>query len=183
MTLENILKAGIVMMALFIASYLVYDKVGNKKAINESGKLAYIPRFKFPRIGESGQFSRTDLRGGKTVVVYFSPDCEHCQALGADIGMNLSILRDIDFVFVTRLDEADAIRYAKKCNIWREKNFYFGLDVDAAFYGYFGEMFIPSAYVFNEQGKLLQILHQNALVLDILDVYAGKVSDKNKGTR
>ncbi|MFN3529745.1 MAG: TlpA family protein disulfide reductase [Bacteroidia bacterium] len=183
MTLEKILKAGILLIALFIGVYMVYSRMGNEKAINEAGRLERLPRFKFPKIAEAGFVSRADLRSGKTVVVYFSPDCEHCQALGADIGMNLTMLRDIDFVFVTRMEEADAIRYAKKCNIWGEKHFYFGLDMDAAFYGYFGEMFIPSAYVFDEKGKLLQILHQNAMVRDILDVYAGKPSDKNKGTR
>lgn len=181
MTLEKILKYSIVAVAIFIVGYLAYDQL--QPETPSSGKLEKLPKFSFPQIGAKGDISRSDLRGGKTVVLYFSPDCEHCRALGKDIGRQLGRLRDIDFVFITRFDEADAVTYARELKLWEQPNIYFGLDMKAAFYGYFGEMFIPSAYVFDTEGRLLQTLHQNAEVQDILDVYAGKRSDKNKATR
>lgn len=183
MSIEKILKGAIGLVAVFILSYLAYQKMQPRKNLAEQTVLTDLPRFKFPRIGVSGEISRGDLRKGKTVVVYFSPNCDHCQQLGADIGMQYSQLTDIDFVFVTRLDEADAIVFAQKCNIWEKPNILFGLDVDAAFYAYFGDMFIPSSYIFDEKGNFLQSVHQKAMVKDILDVYAGKPSDKNKSTR
>lgn len=181
MTLEKILKYSIVAVALFIVGYLAYDQL--KPEPMAEGKLEKLPKFSFPLIGGKGEISKSDLRGGKTVVLYFSPNCEHCRTLGADIGRNLGRLRDIDFVFVTRFDEADAVAYAREFKLWEQPHVYFGLDMDATFYGYFGEMYVPSTYVFTEDGKLLQSLYQNAMVADILDVYAGKRSDKNKGTR
>ncbi|MBA4303471.1 MAG: hypothetical protein C0424_04525 [Sphingobacteriaceae bacterium] len=181
MNLEKILKYSIVAVALFIVGYLAYEQL--KPAASTPGRLTELPKFSFPQMGSKGDVERSDLRGGKTVVLYFSPDCEHCRALGKDIGMQLGRLRDIDFVFITRFDEADAVTYAREFKLWEQPNVYFGLDMNAAFYSYFGEMFIPSAYVFDAEGQLLQTLHQNAEVQDILDVYAGKRSDKNKGTR
>ncbi|MDP2187804.1 MAG: hypothetical protein Q8J69_03880 [Sphingobacteriaceae bacterium] len=183
MTIEKILKGSIALVAIFILGYVIYQKINPETGIGEKGQLEKLPRFKFPKIGGTGNISKSDLRSAKTVVLYFSPDCEHCQALGADIGRQLEQLQDIDFVFVTRFDEADAIRYAQKANLWEKPNIHFGLDVDAAFYGYFGEMFIPSAYIFNAKGKFLQSVHQNAMVKDILDVLEGIPSDKNKSTR
>jgi peroxiredoxin len=181
MTLEKILKYSIAAVALFIVGYLAYQQLKPEPTL--PGKLEKLPKFSFLQIGSKGEISRSDLRGGKTVVLYFSPDCEHCRALGEDIGRQLGRLRDIDFVFVTRFDEGDAIAYARDFGLWEQPNMYFGLDMNASFYNYFGEMYVPSTYVFNEDGKLLQVLYQNTMVSDILDVLAGKVSDKNKGTR
>jgi hypothetical protein len=183
MTIEKILKGSIALVAVFILSYVVYQRITPESGVDSKGKLEQLPKFKFPKAGGTGNISKSDLRWGKTVVLYFSPDCEHCQALGADIGRQLGQLKDIDFVFVSRFDEADVIKYAQKANLWDKPNIYFGLDVDAAFYGYFGEMFIPSAYIFNEKGKFLQSVHQNTMVKDLLDVLEGKPSDKNKSTR
>lgn len=181
MTLEKILKYSIAAVALFIVGYMAYQQLKPEPTL--PGKLQKLPKFSFLQIGSKGEISRSDLRGGKTVVLYFSPDCEHCRALGEDIGRQLGRLRDIDFVFVTRFDEGDAIAYARDFGLWEQPNMYFGLDMNASFYNYFGEMYVPSTYVFNEDGKLLQVLYQNTMVSDILDVLAGKVSDKNKGTR
>lgn len=181
MTLEKILKYSIAAVALFIVGYLAYQQLKPEPTL--PGKLEKLPKFSFLQIGSKGEISRSDLRGGKTVVLYFSPDCEHCRALGEDIGRQLGRLRDIDFVFVTRFDEGAAIAYARDFGLWEQPNMYFGLDMNASFYNYFGEMYVPSTYVFNEDGKLLQVLYQNTMVSDILDVLAGKVSDKNKGTR
>lgn len=183
MTIEKILKGSIALVAVFILSYLIYQKMNPATGVDAKGRLEKLPNFRFPKVGGTGNISKSDLRSGKTVVLYFSPDCEHCQALGADIGRQLAQLQDIDFMFVTRFDEADVINYAQKANLWEQSNVYFGLDVDAAFYGYFGEMFIPSAYVFNQKGKFLQSVHQNAMVKDILDVLEGIPSDKNRSTR
>lgn len=183
MSIEKMLKVAIGLVAFFILSYLIYQKMQPKSQPTEQTVLEKLPHFKFPQIGAQGTVSHRDLRKGKTVVVYFSPNCEHCQQLGADIGMQLDQLTEIDFVFITRMDEADAIDFAQKCNIWEKPNIHFGLDVDAAFYNYFGDMFIPSSYIFDEKGRFLQSVHQKAMVKDILDVYAGKPSDKNKSTR
>lgn len=181
MTLEKILKYSIVAVAIFIVGYLVYDRF--KPEPSRQGKLYELPDFSFPRIGAKGEISRSDLKTGKTVVLYFSPNCEHCRALGEDIGRQMGRLRDIEFVFVTRFDEAEAVTFAKSFGLWEQPNVHFGLDLDAKFYQFFGEMYVPSAYVFNEEGDLLQVLYQNTLVSDLLDVFAGKRSDKNKGTR
>lgn len=183
MTLEKILKGSIGLVAVFIIGYLIYQKINPVSTATETGRLEKLPKFKFPKIGGNGSISKSDLRSGKTVVLYFSPDCEHCQALGADIGKQLDRLADIDFVFVTRFDEADAILFAQKNQLWEKPNVFFGADVDAAFYGYFGEMFIPSAYIFDAKGYFLQSVHQNAMVSDILNVLAGIPSDKNRSTR
>lgn len=181
MSLEKILKYAIIAVSLFIVGYLAYQQFKPEEVV--TGRLSTLPNFSFPRIGSKGEISRSDLRGGKTVILYFSPNCEHCRALGTDIGKELGRLRDIDFVFITRFDEADAVTFAREFKLWEQPNVHFGLDINAAFYGFFGEMYVPSAYVFNQDGELMQTLYQNTMVKDILDVYAGKRSDKNKGTR
>lgn len=124
MTLEKILKYSIAAVALFIVGYLAYQQLKPEPTL--PGKLEKLPKFSFLQIGSKGEISRSDLRGGKTVVLYFSPDCEHCRALGEDIGRQLGRLRDIDFVFVTRFDEGDAIAYARDFGLWEQPNMYFG---------------------------------------------------------
>ncbi len=180
--MERFLKAGIAILAVFVVGYLLYSQFF-KTDRPEIGNGQTLPDFSFLRMGGKGEVERGDLRGGKTVVVYFSPNCSHCQKLAADLGPRLPYMKDIDFVWITRFDEGEAIQFAKSNNLYEQPNVYFGLDQDAKFYAYFGDMFIPSTYVYDEDGKLLQQLNQDAMVSDIMTVYGGGVSDKFRKTR
>src|SRR5690606_24432983 len=109
-------------------------------------------------------------------------NCSHCQTLAADLGGKADYLKEVSFVWITRFDESEALQFLKSNNLWGKSNIYAGIDQDARFYRYFGDMFIPSIYIY-EKGELLQQLNQDATVRDIMTVYAGGVSDKLRKTR
>jgi len=180
--MERFLKAGILILAVFVVSYLVYSQFF-KTTQPKIGDGTQLPEFSFMKMGGSGTLERGDLENDKVVVVYFSPNCSHCQQLASDLGTKIDYLPEIDFVWITRFDEGEAIQFAKSTQLWGKKNIYFGLDKDAEFYRYFGDMYVPSTYIYGEDGKLLQQLSQDAMVRDIMTVYAGGVSDKFRKTR
>lgn len=180
--MERFLKAGIVILAVFVVGYLTYSqffKTGQVKI----GDGRQLPDFSFMKMGESGNLEKDDLKFEKTVVVYYSPSCSHCQKLATDLGYKAEYLKDINFVWITRFDEGESIQFAKSTNLWGKPNLYFGLDKDATFYRYFGDMFVPSTYIYDKDGQLLQQLSQDATVADIMLVYDGGVSDKFRKTR
>lgn len=180
--MERFLKAGIVILAVFVVGYLVYSQFFKTNQV-KIGDGSRLPDFSFMKLGEPGKLERDDLSAGRTVVVYFSPNCSHCQKLATDLGYKSDYLQDINFVWITRFDEGESLQFAKSTKLWGQKNLYFGLDKDAAFYRYFGDMFVPSTYIYDEKGKLLQQLNQDATVADIMLVYDGGVSDKFRKTR
>jgi|GEM_PF-2151975 thiol-disulfide isomerase/thioredoxin len=180
--MTRFLKIGIVILAAFVVGFLLYSQFFKTNQV-KIGDGSRLPDFSFMKLGEKGTLDRGDLDAGKTVVVYFSPNCSHCQKLASDLGSKVEYLTEINFVWITRFDEGEALQFAKSMNLWEKKNLYFGLDKDANFYRYFGDMFIPSTYIYDENGKLLQQLNQDAMVRDIMLVYDGGVSDKFRKTR
>lgn len=180
--MERFLKTGIVVLAVFVVGYLLYSQFF-KTSQPKIGDGSQLPDFSFMKLGEPGTIERGDLKHKKTVVVYFSPNCSHCQALAGDLGSKVEYIPDVNFVWITRFDEGEAIQFVKSTQLWGKKNVYFGLDKDAAFYRYFGDMYVPSTYIYGEDGHLLQQLSQDAMVRDIMTVYSGGVSDKFRKTR
>lgn len=180
--MERFLKLGIVVLAVFVIGFLVYSQFFKTKQ-PKIGDGSRLPDFSFLKLGGKGNLDRSDLPDAKTVVIYFSPNCSHCQQLAADLGAKVDYLQDINFVWITRFDEGEALQFLKSNMLWGKKNQFFGLDTEASFYRYFGDMFVPSTYIYDEKGKLLQQLNQDAMVRDIMLVYDGGVSDKFRKAR
>ncbi len=180
--MERFLKAAIAILAIFVVGYLLYSQFFKTDKL-QIGDGSRLPDFSFMKLGAPGKLERADLEADKTVVVYFSPNCSHCQKLATDLGYKAEYLQDINFVWITRFDEGESLQFVKSTKLWGQPNLYFGLDKDAAFYRYFGDMFVPSTYIYDEKGKLRQQLNQDATVADIMLVYDGGVSDKFRKTR
>lgn len=180
--MEKFLKTGIAVLLVFVVGYLVYSQFF-KTNTPQIGDGMQLPDYSFMRMGGKGEIKRADLRKTHTVVVYFNPNCSHCRALATDLGNKIDYLREIDFVWVTRFDEGASIHFAKSMGLWDKDNVYLGIDREAAFYRFFGDMFVPSVYIYAPDGNLIQQLNQDALVQDIMTVVNGGVSDKMRKTR
>lgn len=179
--MERWLKWGIVILAIFIGAYLIYDTmlVDERSQIGDGRTL---PNFSFLRLGEKGDLDRSDLSQDMVVVVYFSPNCQHCQSLAADLGTKVERLTNIDWVWITRFDKGEAIKFAETYGLNAQPNVHFGLDQNARFYQFFGDMFTPSVYIYKDE-KLLNVLAQDTQVKDILMVLDGLPTDKFRKTR
>src|SRR5215213_9692518 len=64
-------------------------------------KTPYIPSFKI-LTPDSSWFSRTNLQAGRpTLILYFSPDCGHCQIETEELLSKIKQFNDLQVVMIT----------------------------------------------------------------------------------
>ncbi|MFM9142486.1 MAG: TlpA family protein disulfide reductase [Bacteroidota bacterium] len=153
--------------------------------------LKKIPVFEFPLIGQSGVITRHQFKGRALVVSYFNPDCSHCQMLADGVGKRSYRLvykvggksTRVAWLWVTRFDEDQAWDFMKQYGLAGRPDVWLAADREGTFYGAFGDMHVPSIYVFDAGGRYLQTVYDQPSYGDVLQILAGKKVNKPKKSR
>ena len=88
-----------------------------------------------------------------TIIIYFHPDCEHCQYEAKEIGFHASELIIANMVMITPDDSIQRIeKFAAINHLWELNNFELLRDTKQAFKKYFGTAKVPSIFIYkNDQ--------------------------------
>jgi hypothetical protein len=125
------------------------------------------------------------------VVSYFNPDCSHCQNLAATVGdkpagtkLQLSG-REIrlGWLWVTRFDEDHAWKFMEQYGLRDKPDTWLAADREGTFYKAFGDMHVPSLYVFDSKGNFLEAVYDEPLYADVLKIIGGGRAHKPKKIR
>ncbi|MBK7884076.1 MAG: redoxin domain-containing protein [Chitinophagaceae bacterium] len=64
-----------------------------------------IPPFTLTKVPDSTKFSKADLQKRKaTIIMIFSPDCEHCQHEVNELKANINLFKKIQIVMASPVD-------------------------------------------------------------------------------
>lgn len=97
-------------MKTLIAGLLIFCLVSCKSSSHDAGD---IPSFNFLLPDSVTQVNTSTIQKGRpTVLLYFSPDCEHCQAETSFIIRHMDSLRHVQFYFLTN-DSIERIKVFK----------------------------------------------------------------------
>lgn len=116
--------------------------------------MAPLPNFKFTSTtGES--IGPASLEQGKAVVVvYFDPDCDHCQQQAEWTKEEAALLKDVQMVWVSWGEEKLVKEFETKYFSGVEgPKIIVTRDTDYAIDNYFGYSEVPSIYVYNKEWK------------------------------
>ena len=106
---------------------------------------------------DSSWFNKEALPHNKPVVIiYFRPDCGHCQLTAHEFQQKLNQFKDAFFVWVS-YDSVDHIKsFAEDYHLLNEKNIRVGRDVKYYVPSFFHIRYTPFIAVYNRKGKLMQ---------------------------
>lgn len=91
-----------------------------------------------------------------TVIIYFHPECEHCQYEAKEIGIHTSEFVNTNLIMITPDHSIQRIKdFAAKNHLWEIDNFILLLDKRIAFKHYFGTATIPSVFIYKDN-KLIK---------------------------
>ncbi|SDK24793.1 Peroxiredoxin [Catalinimonas alkaloidigena] len=93
---------------------------------------------------------------GKTVLVLFQPDCDHCQREARQIHENLGRFYDYQVYFISSAPLAEVRQFAVDYQFADVPNFHFGTTSVVNVLQQFGSIPTPSIYVYSDEGKLVQ---------------------------
>jgi thiol-disulfide isomerase/thioredoxin len=120
-------------------------------------KDSIIPAFSILQT-DSTWFNKEALPHDKPVViVYFNPECGHCQLTAHEFEQKKNKLKDVFFVWVT-YDTSfnEIISFAKEYKLLKANNIIVGRDPKYYVPSFFRVKFTPFMAVYDKNGRLLQ---------------------------
>ena len=94
------------------------------------------------------------------VIIYFSPECGHCQITADEFSKRMKEMRDIFFVWVSYYPLPEIKDFAKKFNLRQFNNIIIGRDPNYTIPSYFRVKFTPFMAVYNREHHLIQTYGQ-----------------------
>jgi thioredoxin-related protein len=115
-----------------------------------------IPDFKLLLVDSATNFYTENLDPEKnTLIMMFSPDCDHCQHQTEDIIKNISAFSNTQIVMNTVLPFPQMKQFYETYQLQRFKNIIIGRDVLFFFSPYYRAQFTPYLALYNKKGELL----------------------------
>ncbi len=121
-----------------------------------------IPPFKIMQ-PDSTWFTNAKLPKKKPVVIiYFSPECGHCQLAAQEISNSYDKLKDAIFMWVSYYSVPEIKTFVKNYKLGEYKNFFFGRDPNYFLPTYFRVRFTPFMAIYDNNGQFVQSFEQGA---------------------
>ena len=115
-----------------------------------------VPSFRLINIADSSIFTKDNLKKKKaTIIMMFSPDCEHCQAETKELTAKIDLFKNAQIIMVSPLDFKYIRKFYDEYKIADYPTITMGRD-PSYFLGTFYKIhFFPSVFVYNKKGKLV----------------------------
>ncbi len=116
-----------------------------------------IPTFSLQKT-DSTWFFNSDLQEKKAVLIlYFSPDCGHCQLEIENLIANMSKLQNLQIVMVTSRPFQDMQNFATRYKIYKFPTITIGRDPGYHITRFYKVEFTPFSALYNKKGKLEKV--------------------------
>ena len=141
----------------FLIAFGVLLACTSKKQNGESF-ISTLPSFDLLLIDSITLFNTKDVReGAPTILIYFSPDCEHCQAVTKNLLNNIDSFKNVHIYFLTPMPFNEMKEFSITYHLSNYKNITVGTDYQFSFYRIFKPTGFPFAAIYNSHKKLLKI--------------------------
>jgi thiol-disulfide isomerase/thioredoxin len=94
------------------------------------------------------------------VIIYFSPECGHCQITADEFRTRMKDMKDIYFVWVSYYPLPEIREFAKKFRLQQFNNIMIGRDENYAIPSYFKVQYTPYMAVYNKEHHLVKTYPQ-----------------------
>ena len=117
----------------------------------------------------SGEILETNKLQGKTILFFYSPDCDHCQREAKDIGENIQAFKEYAIYFICSPRAEELITtFRKEYGLENQPNLYFGQADVANVIGEMGNIGTPALFIYSDEGKLVRRIDNETPAKEIL---------------
>ena len=129
-----------------------------------------LPPFKMYR-SDKTIFSVAELPKTKPIVlIYFDPDCEHCQKLMKELFQKIDAFKKAEIIMVTFKSMEEVAAFEKQNNTPKHSNIVVGTE-GTGFYlrNYYGLVTMPFTALYDKNGNLKYSYRKETLVDDLIN--------------
>lgn len=154
--MRKIIKYLVIVTIGFVVAYLiaqVISKYNEKKEVEI--RIQTLPDVTFTSVfGDS--ISLKDFDSTRSLIlIYFHPECEHCQYEAKEIGLRADEFNDCQLVMITPDDSLPRIeKFCEQYHLQEVDNLEVLLDQKGKFERSFGKAVLPSVYIYDKGQKL-----------------------------
>jgi thiol-disulfide isomerase/thioredoxin len=116
-----------------------------------------IPPFNI-QMPDSSWFSKANLQAKKpTLILYFSPDCGHCQLETEEVLSKMKDLGNLQIIMITSRPFEDMANFAEHYKISRFPSIKIGTDPSRMVTQFYAVKFTPFSALYDTKGKLVKV--------------------------
>jgi thiol-disulfide isomerase/thioredoxin len=133
-------------------------------------KYPKLPAFNIRLMDSTTVFNTYNIPAGKkTMIVFFSPDCKHCQALVRHLTRSMDSFENVQFYMVTPVHSmADLRNFYHKYHLGDYKNIkVVGRDYEFFFGTFYGIKVVPDLALYDEHKMLIKLFEGDTPLADI----------------
>lgn len=132
----------------------------------------HLPAFSLNKAPDSSEFNNNNLIAGKPVVLlFFSPDCEHCQQEAAELLQNKELVKEIPVIMISLASMNEITTFINKFKLAELPNVTVTQDYNFKLGNIFKMKTFPAMYVYDEYQDILKAYIGNNLVRKMIDLF------------
>ena len=134
-----------------------------------------IPQFDLLKADSTTHITRADIKPHqKTIIMFFSPECSHCQHQTEDIIAGMDSLKDVQIIMATYQPFNEMKTFGDKYNLGKYPNIKMGRDIRYFFPTFYQMKSLPHLSLYDTSGKYLTAFEGNQKVATLVKAFEGK---------
>jgi len=163
------MKSKLLLAFLLLTSTAAFSQKTDSAAPYQ--QFPIIPPFKIQLMDSTTWFTKANLSSKKpTWLIYFSPDCGHCQMETEEIISNMKQLEKVQIVMIASRPFEDVKNFADHYKLNRFPNLKIGVDAARMVVNFYKVEYTPFSALYDKKGKLIKIFRDAPEVEEISDL-------------
>jgi thioredoxin-related protein len=131
-----------------------------------------IPPFSLLKVDSSGYITKEDIKKNHAILVmYFSPECEHCKHQTEDLLASIDQFKDVEIVMATLLPFHEMKEFYNYYRIADHPNIKMGRDEKAVLPGFYKMHSLPYLALYDKKGKLITTFEGNQKATTLINAF------------
>ena len=160
-------------MKTFIVSVFTFC-IGSSAFAQQAQKQQspIVPPFHILKVDSSSFYTNSDLRKHRqTMIMYFSPECDHCKHQTKDLIASMDKFKDIEIVMATYFPFPEMKQFYENFHIANYPNIKLGRDENYQLPSHYIIHSLPFLALYDKKGKLLVTYEGNQKIDTLLDAF------------
>ena len=134
-----------------------------------------IPAFDLLKTDSTSHITKADIIAKhKTLIMFFSPECTHCQHQTEDMIAAIDSLKDIQIIMATYQPFEEMVAFNQKYKIDKYGNIKMGRDTKYFFPPFYRMKSLPHLALYNAKGNYITSFEGNQKISTILNAFEEK---------
>lgn len=154
--MKKTLTITILVIVAGLTTFLIISTVGKMHKSNiAKEKIKTLPSFSFKKLNDT-IFNSNKIKEGPVLILFFHPECEHCQYQITSLFKKWVRPRDLHVLLVSNAEKSEIRSFIKKNEFPDYPGLIVLIDETDKFRDYFGTAQVPATFIYNKNLKLVK---------------------------